>query len=87
MSSTSDPKCAVSTDAIQRMGCGATGEAGREEGGGPEPEALRAGDQLADRSPERGRRGPIRSAISRFETRIHAANPPAPYANAPVSTA
>jgi hypothetical protein len=51
MWSTSDSRCAASTDAIQGMGGGATGEAGREERGGPEPEALRADDQLADRSP------------------------------------
>jgi hypothetical protein len=35
------------------------GEGGREEGGGPEPEALRADDQLADRSP-----GPLPRAAS-----------------------
>jgi hypothetical protein len=35
------------------------GEAGREEGGGPEPEAVRADDQLADRSP-----GPLPRAAS-----------------------
>jgi hypothetical protein len=59
MWSTSDPKCAMSTDAIQCVGRGATTKPGREEGGGPQPEAVGADDQLADRSP-----GPLPRAAS-----------------------